>query len=240
MRPHLRHTGNALLCIVILSLAAHTAHVTALTVLDPFIYSQVTDHFDFENNATFQQRYWVSDKYWSNTGSNPVFLLLRTHIGVVFPCVQSLLINSRLQGPGGDNATADLLDSAITGWAKVLKAKLVELETRYSGQSNPVPSYSSHNLKYMNIDQILAGETFPSSFRQPGISPLCRHYCVPAVVYRKECFDCFESLDCNGRSLRWDVCHMVQVHCVVILVCVYSLESPVLCLTLFTESHVLT
>ena len=39
-------------------------------------FTQFLDHFDPQNSATWQQRYFVNESYWTDKANGPVFLML--------------------------------------------------------------------------------------------------------------------------------------------------------------------
>ena len=52
-----------------------------LPVINPDDFTEHTfdnlkDHFDFQNNETYKQRYWVNDVYWTADTSGPNFLYI--------------------------------------------------------------------------------------------------------------------------------------------------------------------
>lgn len=98
-------------------------------------FTQRLDHFDMQNDATFQQRYWVNTQYWSaENGGGPLFLYL---------CGEWTCSN---QSP----------NSYVSHLAKQHGALLVVHEHRYYGMSQPKPDWSTDNLKWLNTDQALA------------------------------------------------------------------------------------
>ena len=84
----------------------------------PLYFTQKIDHFNNTNTATFQQRYWHSDKYATPNG--PQFLMLG--------------------GEGPANA-ADVIYEKYphVQWASQLGAGLWTLEHRFYGGSRPFP-----------------------------------------------------------------------------------------------------
>ena len=98
-------------------------------------FEQEVDHFDMQNNDTFQQRYWVNDQYWSKeNGGGPLFLYL---------CGEWTCNNLAEHG-------------FIPQFAKKHGAMLVVHEHRYYGMSQPKSDWSTDNLKWLNADQALA------------------------------------------------------------------------------------
>lgn len=98
-------------------------------------FTQRLDHFDMQNNSTFQQRYWVNDQYWNKeNGGGPLFLYL---------C-------------GEWTCSNQASDSYVSHLAKTYGAMLVVHEHRYYGMSQPMSDWSTENLKWLNTDQALA------------------------------------------------------------------------------------
>ncbi|KAE9024294.1 hypothetical protein PR002_g11495 [Phytophthora rubi] len=96
-------------------------------------FSQQLDHFSDANaNATFQQRYYEVDEFWT-APSGPVILYI-----------------------GGEGA----LEQAPAGFVHVIAqkfgAKIVALEHRFYGKSVPNGDLSTTNYRYLTVQQALA------------------------------------------------------------------------------------
>lgn len=96
-------------------------------------FHNYVDHFDPLNNATYQQRFTVDDSAWSP--GNPIFIFLSGEAPMEFFEFQEV--------------------SAIN-WAHDFGAMYISLEHRYYGESNPVPDFSTENMKYLSSRQALA------------------------------------------------------------------------------------
>ncbi|XP_043927145.1 lysosomal Pro-X carboxypeptidase [Protopterus annectens] len=137
-------------------------HVSAQIYYDytTHYFYQKIDHFGFAEDATFKQRYLVSDKYWSETGGVVLFYT----------------------GNEGDitwfcNNTGFMWDVA-----EELKALLVFAEHRYYGESLPFGDHSfsdPKHLNYLTSEQALADfavlirhlhETIPGARNSPFIA----------------------------------------------------------------------
>ena len=94
-------------------------------------FTQLIDH----NNparGTFQQRYYM-DESFSKSNDDPVFFYI---------CGEAACTERSLQG-------------AIRTYAEKFHAKLVALEHRYYGESIPVNSFSTDNLRDLTVDAAL-------------------------------------------------------------------------------------
>lgn len=80
--------------------------------------SQLLDHFDSSNKATFKQKYYVTMKHFDNSSSSssPIFLMLG----------QNYILSSAWEK-----------HNLIADYSKQFKAALVLLEHRYYGFSQP-------------------------------------------------------------------------------------------------------
>ena len=96
-------------------------------------YNQTLDHFNPQNTDIFQQRYYDIDVYW-NPRSGPLFLYI---------C-----------GEGTCRQPSD--DSFVVKLAKKFQGRVLALEHRYYGMSQPMPDWSTENLQFLTPDQGLA------------------------------------------------------------------------------------
>lgn len=96
-------------------------------------YEQKLDHFDPQNNATWQQRYYDIDQYWDKE-NGPLFLYI---------C-----------GEGTCRKPAD--NSFVVNMAKKFNGRVLALEHRFYGMSQPTSDWSTQNLKYLTPDLGLA------------------------------------------------------------------------------------
>jgi pimeloyl-ACP methyl ester carboxylesterase len=95
-------------------------------------YTQKVNHDDPNDARAYQQRYFVNSQYASGPDA-PVFFYL---------C-------------GEAACSAGVLTGAIQVYAQNHKAYLVALEHRYYGISQPMPTLSAANLKYLTTKQAL-------------------------------------------------------------------------------------
>ncbi|XP_059468326.1 putative serine protease K12H4.7 [Neocloeon triangulifer] len=107
-------------------------------------FTQRLDHFDAFNNATWQQRYFISTNAY--TPGAPVFLYLA----------------------GEWEADPGEVEFTFVGQlANNFNGFTIDLEHRYYGQSRPTPDTSSANLKYLSVDQALEdAATFALSLKE--------------------------------------------------------------------------
>ncbi|XP_026322308.1 putative serine protease K12H4.7 [Hyposmocoma kahamanoa] len=92
------------------------------------------DHFDPQNNATFNMRYMVNELYFGEDGS-PIFIMV---------------------GGEWDISPAWLLTGNMFEMARENNGCMIYTEHRYYGQSLPYEVFSTSNLKFLNVDQALA------------------------------------------------------------------------------------
>jgi hypothetical protein len=103
--------------------------------------TQKLDHFDPQNNATFEMRYFMNSDYYSSGG--PVFLLMGGE-GTANP-----IWISGLQVP-----------TQIVAWAAEFGAMLFSIEHRFYGQTQPFPDLSTANLAFLTSEQALADAAY--------------------------------------------------------------------------------
>ena len=99
--------------------------------VDQFVestFTQLTSHFDYLDDATFEQRYWKSDQYWDEKG--PIFLYI---------C-----------GEGRCNKPGSSLFPYMVG--SQYNAQFMILEHRFYGDSQPFDDWSLDNLAYLNSE----------------------------------------------------------------------------------------
>ncbi|KAH7708094.1 Protein PCP-3 [Aphelenchoides avenae] len=97
-------------------------------------FTQKLDHFDSSNTVTWQQRYFVNDKYYKPGG--PIFLIFGQ------------------EGPSGEGEILYEPLPEVT-WAKKLNAMIFSLEHRFYGKSRPFPQQTTDKLKYLTSRQNL-------------------------------------------------------------------------------------
>ena len=99
-------------------------------------HTNLLDHFDDSNTFTYQQRYWSNDDYFDKN-DGPIFLYL---------C-------------GEWTCSPPSVDGAAFKLGASLNAKLMVLEHRYYGDSQPIKgeeAWSYENLQFLNTTQALA------------------------------------------------------------------------------------
>eukprot|EP00026_Physarum_polycephalum_P008261 Phypoly_transcript_08342.p1 GENE.Phypoly_transcript_08342~~Phypoly_transcript_08342.p1 ORF type:complete len:486 (+),score=73.44 Phypoly_transcript_08342:64-1521(+) len=110
-------------------------------VAPPFqYYNQTLNHFDEQDRRTWSQRYLVNDTFWD--GKGPVFFMVNG------------------EGPL-DPLSVVAYQYCI--WAQEFNALMISLEHRFYGESQPLESLSTENLKFLDADQALADA---ANFRQ--------------------------------------------------------------------------
>lgn len=129
----------ALCLLALVSAKMHLSHQQELKLneelpqADFYWYTQKLDHFDPQNNETWQQRYYDIDAYW-DPKTGPLFLYI---------C-----------GEGTCRQPAD--NSFVVKMAKIFKGRVLALEHRFYGISQPRPDWSTPNLKFLTPDLGLA------------------------------------------------------------------------------------
>jgi hypothetical protein len=87
-------------------------------------YANKIDHFNYQDNRTYQQRYWVNDKYWTSEDEDgPFFLYLCGEWRCDVPSSKYPFMLGASYG-----------------------AKLLVLEHRYYGDSQPFTDWSLESL----------------------------------------------------------------------------------------------
>lgn len=103
-------------------------------------FTQKVDHFNGQDTATFQQRFFVEESYWSKKDDAPVFLC----VGGEGPPLDETVLSSSVH----------CNDMVELGQQR--GALLLALEHRYYGPSMPSPGdYSTQNLRYLSSEQAL-------------------------------------------------------------------------------------
>ncbi|CAI2362492.1 unnamed protein product [Moneuplotes crassus] len=98
-----------------------------------FWYEQRLDHFNPQKEGTFQQRYYDIDQYW-DPETGPLFLYI---------C-----------GEGTCRQPAD--NSFVVNLAKKFNGRVLALEHRFYGETQPTEDWSTENLQFLTPDQGLA------------------------------------------------------------------------------------
>ncbi|XP_053690407.1 putative serine protease K12H4.7 [Sabethes cyaneus] len=99
-------------------------------------FEQLLDHNDPTNSATWQQRYYVNDKYFNATSGNaPVFLMI---------------------GGEGEATARWMTEGAWIHYAEEHGALCFQLEHRFYGKSHPTEDLATENLAFLTSEQALA------------------------------------------------------------------------------------
>jgi len=96
-------------------------------------FTQTLDHFNYLDQRTYQQRYWVNDKFFDEE-EGPIFL----YICGEYTC----------------SIRDDRLFPFMVGASH--NAKLMALEHRFYGKSQPFDNWATQNFGYLNAEQALA------------------------------------------------------------------------------------
>jgi pimeloyl-ACP methyl ester carboxylesterase len=121
------------------ALAAITAVAVALPTVNTgdFVehkFSNLIDHFNYQDTRTYEQRYWVNDLYWTDK-SGPNFIYI---------CGEW-----RCSAPYSSSMYPFML-GAEHG------ARLFVLEHRFYGDSQPFSDWSLDSLRYLSSEQAMA------------------------------------------------------------------------------------
>eukprot|EP01006_Ploeotia_vitrea_P034343 TRINITY_DN65739_c7_g2_i1.p2 TRINITY_DN65739_c7_g2~~TRINITY_DN65739_c7_g2_i1.p2 ORF type:complete len:473 (+),score=101.31 TRINITY_DN65739_c7_g2_i1:36-1421(+) len=100
-------------------------------------FDQKQDHFDLSNTKTWKQLYYINDMYFRPGG--PIFYYF--------------------------NGEAELMPQVLTelsfvSLAKEMGGMIISQEHRYYGESYPVPSLATENMKYLSSQQALADAAY--------------------------------------------------------------------------------
>jgi len=98
-------------------------------------YTQFLDHFNDQDQRTWQQRFFVNDTFWNKHLQGPIFFLL---------------------GGEGSISGLDVVLLEVVTYAQKYGALVVTAEHRFYGKSKPLPDLSNNNLVYLNSQQALA------------------------------------------------------------------------------------
>jgi hypothetical protein len=125
----------------------------------PSTFTQRIDHFDPNNTATFQQRFFTNLTYSNNLPNSPMIV----YIG------------------GEASMTGSRWDSGTLAYvAKETQAVLLGLEHRFFGESHPFDRYNASTLRFLTISQALADlQVFIAAQRDEH---LCHENCSVLVV----------------------------------------------------------
>ena len=95
-------------------------------------FSNLIDHFNYLDDRTYEQRYWVSDQY--STEDGPIFIYICGEYRCSVPSTRlyPFMIGAKHQ------------------------AQFVVVEHRFYGDSQPFDDWSVENLGYLNSEQGLA------------------------------------------------------------------------------------
>ncbi|WOO84920.1 putative extracellular serine carboxypeptidase [Vanrija pseudolonga] len=114
---------------------------------EAYCFDQPISHFDKTVNGTFCHRYWADASHYKEGG--PIFLL-----------------------DGGETSGEDRLPFLETGIAQILanatNGLAIVLEHRYYGESVPVKSFSTDDLRFLNNNEALEDSAyFIKNFQPP-------------------------------------------------------------------------
>ena len=96
-------------------------------------FDNIIDHFDYQDNKTYKQRYFLNDDYFDEK-NGPIFLYI---------CGEY---------------TCSIRDDRLFAFMVGAKhnARLIALEHRYYGISQPFGNLTMENLRYLSTEQALA------------------------------------------------------------------------------------
>ncbi|CAG9854740.1 unnamed protein product [Phyllotreta striolata] len=102
-------------------------------------FTQNLDHFNPNNQKTWQQRYYVNDEFFDNATRKTAFLQI---------------------GGEGEATASWMTNGSWYIYAKEFKPILFQLEHRYYGKSHPTEDLRTENLVYLTSQQALADLAF--------------------------------------------------------------------------------
>lgn len=98
-------------------------------------FTQKTDHYNHQDQRTWQQRYFVNQTTWDKASFGPIFLQI---------------------GGEGPISSAYVQEFAMSTYAKMHGALQLALEHRFYGKSNPFSTLSTSNYALLSSQQALA------------------------------------------------------------------------------------
>ncbi|KAI0084544.1 peptidase S28 [Irpex rosettiformis] len=138
------------------------AILTAAPTFPQFNFTQPLDHFE-DTGFSFQQRYWVDDRYYKPGG--PVIVL------------DSGESSGQGRLPYLQQGIVQILANATNGLGIVL-------EHRYYGKSIPVANFTTDSLRWLNNEQALADSAnFMANVQIPGLSENITSPGTPWIYY---------------------------------------------------------
>jgi len=100
-------------------------------------FNNLVDHFNFQDDRKYAQRYWVNDKFFTDpSGPNLIYLC----------------------GEYTCSVREDRLYPFMVGASH--GARLFVLEHRYYGASQPFDNWSTENLRFLSSEQAMADIAF--------------------------------------------------------------------------------
>jgi len=99
-------------------------------------FTQRLDHFDWQEQRVWKQRYFTNTNFWNPNKKGPIFLQV-----------------------GGEGAISDgyvIYTEMAVNYGKRYGALLLVLEHRFYGESKPLPDLSTPNLRFLSSQQALA------------------------------------------------------------------------------------
>lgn len=121
---------------------------------DPLYFDQYLDHFNLADQRTFKMKYYLNSTFWTSP-KNPVFYLLG--------------------GEGALSVTAVTGHFILNQYAQQYGALVVAIEHRFYGESIPLNSSSTDNLRYLSSQQALADYAYFHDYLNQQLS-------IPASV----------------------------------------------------------
>jgi len=96
-------------------------------------FTNVIDHYNYQVNNTYSQRYWINDKYWNDTAS-PNFIYICGEYRCSVP----------------ETRLFPFMVGASHG------ARLFVLEHRFYGDSQPFDNWNMTSLTYLSSEQAMS------------------------------------------------------------------------------------
>jgi len=99
-------------------------------------FTQRLDHFDWQEQRVWKQRYFTNATFWNPKNKGPIFL--------------------QVGGEGGISDAYVVYVEMALNFGKKYGALMFVLEHRFYGESKPLPDLSTPNLRYLSSQQALA------------------------------------------------------------------------------------
>ena len=143
--------------------SASVPEIVSKPTYKAYCFDQPTSHFDSQHNATFCQRYWIDASSYKAGG--PIFVLdggetsgADRYVHAPACLAHDSAVDAHCSIPFLQQGILEILSNATGGLSIVL-------EHRYYGDSVPVPSFSTDDLRFLDNEEALEDSANVSSRR---------------------------------------------------------------------------